>query len=243
MKSITKQLGALIGALLISGPALAVPALQVDISGGTYEGGSEESVVTSADQFALWAIGTPKKNTLSEADLLSTTFYLVIALIPKTSDGFDFGSFSVNGTSYSAADMAWGTPPEDSVDSNHELAGHGIYDTQYLEVAFQFQPFAQVAKYNVQDNPGGPTAGSGAFGMAWSIDVSGLNAGMDLHFDLYSVMARKQDANDLDADIFAPFSHDGRTRRSHDVPAPGTLVLLGLGLLGFGFASRRNARA
>lgn len=54
----------LLGCLLVLGsyvvvtasPALAEPALQLDIVGGTYVGGTEQSVITSATEFDVLAM-------------------------------------------------------------------------------------------------------------------------------------------------------------------------------------------
>lgn len=224
------SLAALIAASFFAGDALAVPALQLDIEGGDYVGGDEESTVTSASEFTLFAIGTETGNFSSDA-LFSDTFYLVIGLLPSPSEeGADFGSFTVDGAEYDMSDMSFGTPGEGS----DSLAPHGVYDTLFLTIAFGFGSAMEIDTYNVQSDEGDPMAGSGSFAVGWDIDISGLLDGFDLHFDLYQATVDKKGNPKIGK--FAPFSHDARTMTR--VPAPGTLALLGLGLLVAG-ASRR----
>jgi hypothetical protein len=63
-----------------------------------------------------------------------------------------------------------------------------------------------------------------------------------MHFDLYNTSINvKTGITDIDADKFAPFSHDAESRVTR-VPEPATASSLLLGLLLIGFAHRRFQR-
>ncbi len=211
--------------------ANAVPDLQLDIEGGFYVGGTEESVVTADDIFTLNAILTEGKATLDQ------TYFLSVALIPgvtETTPSPDLGSIVIDGTTFDlTADMVYGTPPIDVSLSSKDLPSHDIYPTYYLELDFTFDPSMQTATYNVQDNPDGlDTSGTGSFYQSFDFDVSGLAADYELHFDLYNTALKK---GDTVLGQFAPFSHDART-----IPEPSVLALMGLGLLGVAFSRRKH---
>lgn len=222
-------------ALLLTGysmAAFAVPTLQIDIEGASYDGSSsEESVVTKDRQFTLNALLNEDKDTT-----LLNTFFLSVAIIPsltQTNPAPDLGSIVIDGTSYNVtSDMNYGTPPLDVALESQNLAPHGIFETYYLELEFTFDVGNTAAKYNVQDNPGFLQSGTGAYFNSFNFDIAGLAAGYDLHFDLYDLAMRN---GDTILGEFAPFSHDART----DVPEPGMVALLSIGLLGMVVTRRR----
>ena len=116
-------------------------------------------------------------------------------------------------------DMTYGTPPPSP--SDPDLQRHGVFPTYYIEIPFTFDG-TTTPTYNTQDaaQDGFKTlTGGDSYINSWAIDGDGLDD-VNLHFDLYTV---------IDGKLFkAPFSHDAETR----VPEPGTLVLLGIGMLG-----------
>lgn len=227
MKTATATLLAICGL-----SAHAVPNLQLDIDGGFYVGGTEESVVTTDELFTLNAILTEdKKATLDQ------TYFVSVAVIPSLSETTPFpdvGTIVIDGAIYDVTgDMNYGTPPLDVALESKDLPSHDIFPTYYLELEFQFDSLMETATYNVQDNPGGlDTSGTGSFYQSFDFDISGLAEGYDLHFDLYNTALKK---GDTVLGQFAPFSHDART-----IPEPSVLALLGVGLLGIAFSRRKQ---
>ncbi len=225
----------------LSLPAKAVPTLQLDIIGGTYDP-ITQTVVTNSSTFTLLALATPGSRTAQ--DILSDTFYAALALEPSMQEGaFDAGSFTVNGDTVYATDtgMNYGTPPV--ADAHPDLADHGQFPTYFHEVAFQFDANDTTTTYNAQDDAGGVAfdeSGYGTFFYKMEINVGGL-VGKTLHFDLYDT-ALKQNGN-LSIESFAPFSHDAEYRpglsctdcgqNEAPVPAPAStpIFIIALGLI------------
>lgn len=249
------------GAVLVwAGSALAIPALQLDIDPGIYVGGSDETTYATADAFTLFAYLDTKTTgrNPNDAELLAKWYYVSVALVrlgapnaPVTSPNTTLGSFSWNLTPVAVTgDMIYGTPPLGDPDSAifdaGDLSKHDIYDTYFTEFAFKFDPTKTRAAYNVQD--GSADTGNNVYWMAFNLDVSGLSYLYALHFDLYN---ENRGTSDWDRDSFAPFSHDAQsgpggdennppTENHNPVPEPGTMLLLGSGLLGLGGLARRK---
>jgi hypothetical protein len=239
-------------AIHAGGPARAVPALQLDIVGGVYDAATE-TVVASGSSFTLLALATATGST-SAADILNETYYISAAIVPPVAQdpGFNAGSFQINGVTINATDgnMIYGTPPTEGL-GNPNLPGHGIFDSYYLELAFQFSAADTTTTYNSQDNAGGALfdeAGAGSFFLALEIDVSGLAPGRLLHFDLYNTKVKNNGA--VTIDDFAPFSHDAESTLPSgpvpdtgvDVPEPASLAVFLTGLAAaFRLRRRRTA--
>jgi hypothetical protein len=233
----------LLGAVAFgSREASAYPVLQLDIGGGVYDL-ETETIVGTSNPFTLYALLTPYRNATTDQinGLLAETYYISVALTPKTAPpGGSLGSFTFEGTTVDAtSDMVYGVPPLESnleFDAN-DLSRHGIFETYFWEFAFTFDPSTTALAYNTADNPGGPTAGTGAYVVAFDVDSRLLSSGYGLHFDLYNTVARS--GGDIDRDDFAPFSHDAEC--CAQVPEPGTLLLLGSGVFGWGVWRRWSA--
>jgi len=231
---------------ILSFSCFAVPFLQLDIGGGSYVGGSEESTLTSADQFTLYALADSKKgeNNLG-SNWTDESFFLSFAVTPgvayNPSGGPDLGSFSINNISYSATgDMVFGVPPvEDDGTAGKDggdLGKHDVYKTYFLEQEFKFTGTNTSGRYNVAEDPGDVTDYSGTRLLyeSWNIDTRNLAEGYNLHFDLYH--KKYLSSTDLDIDYKAPFSKDAGTR----VFEPPSIALLVLGLIGLGIIRRKE---
>lgn len=251
---------AVIAGLTIGVSANAIPALQLDIKGGTYDSGSE-STVAGGDAFTLYALGLSQGNTTIST---SSSYYLSAALIPsqaKTVPGPNYGSFtigldanndgSINGsetliTVNVTADMVYGVPPLETnlAHDGGDLPKHGIYETYFKEIAFKFSNSLKTAQYDAESagKVALPNGSGNMFYVPFLVDVSGLKEGFGIHFDLYSTKARR---GDVDVDDFAPFSHDAQsklTRTVQPIPTPdagATVALMGVGLIALGELRRR----
>jgi hypothetical protein len=213
-------------ALAMESAVQAIPSLQLDIAGGAYDPVGQNVVQnTPGKVIDLYALLIP-----NDTNPLNDTYYLSIAVTPKlaSTSTTPLGSIIINGgTPISVpSGFTYGIPPVNRDDAlNKNLEHPDYFPTFYKEISFQFSSANKAAQYNVQDDPGGiDLTGTGLYYNKWTIDYSGLNAGYELHFDLYNVDSQYRVTSK------APYSHDAETRRVPD--AGSTLSLLGCALLG-----------
>jgi hypothetical protein len=170
----------------------------------------------------------------------SLTAYLSIAGVPKSDEdaGPVFDVSITGSTGISRVDWGFGSPPTGGGRDNEDIAAHGIFDTYFEVYEFVFDIADIVAIYNTQPDASGNVDTSTHDGYAETFNVT-LNWILDgvegLHFDLFTIegVGEYNRLTSVVRDI-APYSHDAEMK----VPEPGSLLLLGLGILGL-FSSRR----
>lgn len=235
-----KKVIALLIAMNLASVGFALPALQLDIvnSPSYYDDTlGVESTISGSATFTLRAL-------LSKPIEADEIWYISAAIAPRLDETFpapDFGSFTIDGTTYSSANMYYGTPPVSVLlddGDGKSLPTHDAFPTYFAEVAFKFDDATTVPAYNVQYDV--PTSGS-LYYVDFQIDVTGLTGIYEAHFDLYTDAFKK---GDWSLDQKAPFSHDAESGGYTSVPDSGsTLILLGLSLLGLAAYRRRAMKA
>lgn len=208
------------GAVVCSANAYAINDLQLSIIDGYYNSGTTtatcdtKSTCTGDLFFPLTAY---LKGDLSAAG----DFFISAAVFPAIDEpGADLGSFDFNGATINVTgDMTYGTPPLAELCSGNDCLGtHGIYDTYYIEIPFQFtssliDAVDISAGAGVGFDPTTASACSSAFSQpqncmyyeVFDVDVSSLSPDYSIHFDLYS---KNPDGT---YDLKAPFSHDAQS--------------------------------
>jgi hypothetical protein len=248
----------------VANSATALPGLMLDLdaSNVSYNG----TIQTTDDTFSVYAYLAPKNSeSLTDVNnLLADTYYVSIALTPQTGPtGGTFGSFDVDTTTVTVTgDMTYGAPPLNDPSplwESGDLQKHGIFETFYYEVAFQFDASDVTLAYDTQTTRFADgfddsvtqlfceqNIGDCMYFVELEIDKTMLNNALQLHFDLYNTELRdctrnpNCDPNDLIIGgapyDFAPFSHDAETI----VPEPNGLMLFAAGLLVVGYTLRRQ---
>jgi hypothetical protein len=222
---------------LFAAPAMALPALQLYIDGGTYDSSTETWVLSEAGSFSLWVIG----------DVEGTEGIYDVKLSAAVSSS-ESGTISLSSTTTSVVTDP-STPSAPVATSNFPSADgavpvmgdgsalptHGIYGagTTFYEWA--------IGDFTLMDSPIGDfinTFPSSFPNMGqinvYDVTVSGYTA---VHFDAYDHVYLN--ANHVKY-VNAPFSHDGEVS---PIPEPETyaMLLAGLGLMGFVARRRRKA--
>lgn len=247
--------------------AYALPTLQLGIKDGVYVGGTDETSYATSTSFTLYAF-LESKDVIPD---FTSKYYVSAAVSPAISSGSPLGSFKFNGNTVDVTDdMTYGTPPIDATLAAlyGDLPTHSIFPTYFSEFEFTFSEANKASPVNVQDNASlagvnfaySPTTtakdpnGDALYWVAFTVDVSGLDDGYSIHFDLYNTDVRNCRGQEncstvVSADDFAPFSHDAQSGPPPDIPPPpppqqipepGSLALVALALLAGGSIRRRK---
>lgn len=226
----------LIVALTVS--AFAVPDIQLFIDGATYDWEDQSWVASTTGSVDVYVISANYVNP-----------DIIVCLALGESDDPNTMTVDFGGTVVNPGDWVYGNPPlPPGWDPGGDLAPHGIYPANFAEIHTGAYGLGQMVGDVQPDTlnggqywdptatpafPGAPADRPGDWKM-FTMDISGP-VGSSVHIDAYTLNP------DGTVNRFAPFSHDGTTTL---VPEPGTIVLMGSGLIGLGLrAYRKRKRA
>lgn len=255
----------LVAGFTLSGVTYALPALQLgpgDASGWTYYDTDNTGETTSNGTSNTWVYSGGNNLTLNAYAncLLDDAFctnqngkfawddagkdtryaYLTVATLPDLGniDGFDI-TISNSGSTLSMVASGYGSPP---VEDTNSLSSHSVFDTYFEIYEFKFDGYIG----DIFDTQPGKTGTGKGYSESFDITINSLTPGVSgIHFDLFSLVGDGKYTPGMTADnqlvkTFAPYSHDGEWEPPTKVPAPATIALLGLGLVGISWNRRRK---
>jgi len=163
---------------------------------------------------------------------LSDTFRVIISLPNQPSSSNPNGIIDLPIVSeYVTTEGSLGSPGA-WIFGNPGLPPHGVFDTWHTSYDFTFTSGNAATIFDVQTGGSFQPGFRDDFLIAFG---SGAEDDVPYHFDLVDVTAGTVDGHFKE---FAPFSHDAQ--RVQIIPEPSTVVLLGLGIIGFVVFWRRR---
>lgn len=223
----------IIAILVIGSPVYAVSSLQLFINGANYDWNTQ-TWVTTGSEFDLYVVSAN-----------STKSDVIVGMSLAQGDNAANVNLNAGGRQYNSSDWVWGYAPIENKlaqwNGGEDLSRHGIFPTWYTELntgTYEIKTKVgdiQPDKFGCYWNPANGTGPVSAVGNAKVFHIITGGTYSLIHFDAYTLN------RDGSINQFAPSSHDAES--VVPVPEPGTLAMLGMGLLGLGGTIRRRFKS
>lgn len=232
MKSLMLNILAAAIIFLFTSTAQAIPTLQLYMEGSTYDSKSESWTLSTPGTFKLWVLGQGGVYDVKLAAAYVTGETGTISLSPTTASAFYMPPSAPDTTTPDNAEfiayMADGTIPV--MGSGAQLPVHGVYGPGTSWTEWFLGDFLETSDM-VADMTAEPLEWKDGQLNAYDVTVAGFTS---VHFDAYDHTVLTKGKYKF---VIAPFSHDAEAT---PVPEPGTMMLLGVGLLSLAIYSRRR---